>query len=314
MRGRKISRTPSDRSKRFRMAGRQLVRVILWMTGALLSFSALAVSIRTLARTLGVMEILTLRAGIGLAVMVAVAAMHPEMRASIATRHLLLHILRNAVHLGAQYLWAVSLLLLPLATVFALEFTTPAWALLLAVLGLGERVTASRIGAVVLGLLGVLVIVRPGSATFAPAALLVLVAAFGLAVTLIATKRLTLTDSTFAIIFWMNLIQLPLALLFSEALFVTRLGAWQLPAVAGVGVAGLASHYCLANAFRAGEASVVVPLDFMRIPLIAMIGWWLYGERIDIFVFIGAGLIISGILWSLGSEARRRDSANAGSN
>ena len=103
----------------------------------------------------------------------------------------------------------------------------------------------------------------------------------------------------------MNLIQLPLTLLASDPLFVTKLGAWDLPAVAAVGLAGLASHYCLANAFRAGEASVVVPLDFMRIPLIAMIGWWLYGERIDVFVFIGAGLIIAGILWNLHSEAFR---------
>jgi drug/metabolite transporter (DMT)-like permease len=249
------------------------------------------------------MEILTLRAGIGLVVMATLAAMRPGLRSSIASRHLLLHVFRNTIHLGSQYLWATSLLLLPLATVFALEFTTPAWTLLLAVLALGERMTASRIGAVVLGLLGVLVILRPGLATFQPAALLVLVAAFGLAVTLIATKRLTLTDSTFAIIFWMNLIQLPLTLLASDPAFVTKLGAWDLPAVAVVGLAGLASHYCLANAFRAGEASVVVPLDFMRIPLIAMIGWWLYGETIDVFVFIGAGLIITGILWNLRSEA-----------
>ena len=275
------------------------------MTGALLAFSALAVSVRLLAGSLSVMEILTLRAGIGLAVMATLAAMRPGLRSSIPSRHLLLHVFRNTIHLGSQYLWATSLLLLPLATVFALEFTTPAWTLLLAVLALGERMTASRIGAVVLGLLGVLVILRPGLATFQPAALLVLVAAFGLAVTLIATKRLTLTDSTFAIIFWMNLIQLPLTLLASDPAFVTKLGAWDLPAVAVVGLAGLASHYCLANAFRAGEASVVVPLDFMRIPLIAMIGWWLYGERIDVFVFIGAGLIITGILWNLRSEASR---------
>ena len=287
------------------MAAGHLARVILWMTGALLSFSALAVSVRLLAGSLSVMEILTLRAGIGLAVMAALAATRPELRSSITSSHLLLHFFRNTVHLGSQYLWATSLLLLPLATVFALEFTTPAWTLLLAVLALGERMTASRIGAVVLGLLGVLVILRPGLATFQPAALLVLVAAFGLAVTLIATKRLTLTDSTFAIIFWMNLIQLPLTLLASDPAFVTKLGAWDLPAVAVVGLAGLASHYCLANAFRAGEASVVVPLDFMRIPLIAMIGWWLYGETIDVFVFIGAGLIIAGILWNLRSEASR---------
>src|SRR5262249_59377830 len=95
-----------------------------------------------------------------------------------------------------------SIALLPLATVFALEFTTPAWTTLLAVVLLGERLTASRIGAVALGLAGVLVIVRPGVATFQPAALLVLTAAVGYACTYIATKKLTTTDSTFAIVLW----------------------------------------------------------------------------------------------------------------
>jgi drug/metabolite transporter (DMT)-like permease len=130
-------------------------------------------------------------------------------------------------------------------------------------------------------------------------------AAFGLAVALIATKKLTRTDSTFAILFWMMLIQLPLALIASEPLFVTKLDPAQVPAVIGIGVSGLVSHYCLTNAFRAGDAGVVVPLDFMRIPLIAVIGWWLYGEPLDIFVFLGAGLIITGILWNLRSEAGR---------
>ena len=269
----------------------------------------MAVSIRVLASTLSVMEILAVRAGLGLAVMAGLAAVRPELRALIVTPRIALHLLRNTVHLGGQYLWAMSLLLLPLATVFSLEFTTPAWTLLLAVPVLGERMTASRIGAVALGLLGVLVIVRPGLATFQPAALLVLAAAVCFAITLILTKKLTRTDSTFAIIFWMNLIQTPLALVPSDPLFALKLSGAQVPAALAVGVSGLASHYCLTNAFRAGDASVVVPLDFMRIPLIAVVGWWLYGERLDVLVFVGAGLIIAGILWNLRSEATRPPAA-----
>ena len=291
------------------MAPQNIVRVVLWMSGALLLFSAMAVSVRVLAATLGVMEILALRAGLGLMVMAALAAVRADLRATINCRHLRLQLLRNTVHLGASYLWATSLLLIPLATAFALEFTTPAWTLLLAAPVLGERLTASRIGAVVFGLLGVLVILRPGLATFQPGALLTLVAALGLAIALIATKKLTRTDSTFAIVFWMMLIQLPLALMGSDPLFVTKLNQGQVPAVIGIGVTGLLSHYCLTNAFRAGDAGVVVPLDFMRIPLIAVIGWWLYGEHLDIFVFVGAGLIITGILWNLRSEAARTSKA-----
>jgi drug/metabolite transporter (DMT)-like permease len=287
------------------VAPKNIVRVVLWMTGALLSFSAMAVSVRGLAATLGVMEILALRAGLGLIIVGSLAALRGDLRATINCRHLRLHVFRNTVHVGSSYLWATSLLLIPLAMTFALEFTTPAWTLLLAAPVLGERLTASRIGAVVFGLLGVLVILRPGLATFQPGSLLALMAAFGLAVTLIATKKLTRTDSTFAILFWMMLIQLPIALAASEPLFVTKLNQTQIPALIGIGVSGLASHYCLTNAFRAGDAGVVVPLDFMRIPLIAVIGWWLYGEPLDVFVFLGAGLIVTGILWNLRSEARR---------
>jgi drug/metabolite transporter (DMT)-like permease len=287
------------------VAPKNLIRVVLWMTGALVSFSAMAVSVRNLGTTLGVMEILALRAALGLLVMATLAGLRAELRATINCRHIRLHLFRNTVHVGSSYLWAMSLLLIPLAMTFALEFSTPAWTLLLASPILGERLTASRIGAVVLGLLGVLVILRPALATFQPGALLALTAAFGLAVTLIATKKLTRTDSTFAILFWMMLIQLPIALLFSEPLFVTKLTQAQAPAVIGIGVAGLVSHYCLTNAFRAGDAGVVVPLDFMRIPLIAVVGWWLYGESLDVFVFLGAGLIVTGILWNLRSEAGR---------
>ena len=279
------------------------------MSGALLSFSAMAVSVRALAATLGVIEILALRAGFGLMVMATLVALRADLRATINRRHLRLHLFRNTVHVGASYLWATSLLLIPLAMAFALEFTTPAWTLLLAAPVLGERLNASRIGAVVFGLLGVLVILRPGLATFQPGGLLTLVAALGLAITLIATKKLTRTDSTFAIVFWMMLIQLPLALIGSDPLFVTKLNQGQVPAVIGIGVSGLVSHYCLTNAFQAGDAGVVVPLDFMRIPLIAVVGWWLYGEPLDVFVFLGAGLIITGILWNLRSEAARMSKA-----
>jgi drug/metabolite transporter (DMT)-like permease len=280
------------------------------MTGALLSFSVMALSVRVLAGTLTVMEILALRAGLGLVVMASLALLRADLRATLSSRHLLLHAFRNSVHVGSSYLWATSLLLIPMAMTFALEFSTPAWTVLLALPVLGERLTPSRVGAVVLGLVGVLVILRPGLATVQLGALLALAAAFGFAVTLIATKKLTNTEAPFAIIFWMMLIQLPLALLASNPLSVTRLGTAQLPAVLGIGLSGLASHYCLTRAFRVGDAGVVVPLDFMRIPLIAVIGWWLYGEQLDGFVFLGAGVILAGILWNLHSEAVRTTAIN----
>jgi drug/metabolite transporter (DMT)-like permease len=275
------------------------------MIGALLSFCVMAVAIRKLSGPLTVMEILALRAALGLVIIGAVAIFRPAERHSINTRRLPLHILRNSVHFGSQYLWALGLVLLPLATVFALEFTMPAWTILLAPFFLGEHMTRSRVGAVILGLVGVLVILRPGVESFKPAALIVLIAALGYGAQNIATKKLTSTESTFAIVFWMNVIQLALAVMFAGVLFPQKLTLDLAPAIAGLGAAGLFAHFCLSNAFRAGDASVVVPLDFLRIPLIAVIGWWLYDESLDVFVFAGAGIIISGILWNLRSEVRR---------
>ena len=283
---------------------RQLLVVVAWMTGTLLSFSVMAIAIRGLSGSLSVLEMLAIRAAVGLLIVLAIMAMRPELRHAVKTRRFGLHVLRNSIHFGSQYLWAWSLLLLPLATVFALEFTMPAWTILLAPFFLGERMTPSRIGAVILGIAGVIVIVRPGMETFQPASLMVLAAALGYAIQIIATKKLTATDSTFTIVFWMNAIQLVLGVAGAGVTFVGKIG-WDLaPAIIGLGTAGLFAHFCMTNAFRAGDASLVVPLDFMRIPLIAVVGWWLYSEPLDIFVFAGAGLIISGILWNLRSETR----------
>ena len=145
----------------------------------------------------------------------------------------------------------------------------------------------------------------PAFAAFNPAAILVLLAGFGYAITMIATKKLTATETTFGIIFWMAVIQFPLSLFGSNISSFGSFGLTQIVPALGVGVAGLTSHYCLSNAFRSGDASLVVPLDFMRIPLIAVVGWAFYGERLDVFVFLGALIIISGVVWNLRAESKR---------
>jgi drug/metabolite transporter (DMT)-like permease len=291
------------------------------MTGALLSFSISALAIRALGKQLNTFEILTIRSGLGLLVLLILVFIQPALHKELVPRYIGYHLARNTTHFVGQFSWALAVTLLPFATVFALEFTTPAWVALLAALVLRERMTKSRLGSVILGFLGVLVIVRPGFASFQPNALLVLFAAFTFAISLIVTKQLTNRVSTFAIIFWMNLMQLPMALSWpafvaaggGPSLFVFRLGLDLLLPTLALGVVGLTSHYCLTQAFRSGDATVVVPLDFLRIPLIALVGWMFYGESLDGFVFLGAGLIICGVLWNLIAESRRSRSPVAAS-
>jgi drug/metabolite transporter (DMT)-like permease len=280
-------------------------KAVAWMAGALIAFCTMALSIRGLAGALNIFEILAVRNSTGVVVLSCLALARPSLRAALYTRRMGLHLLRNSVHYAAQFSWAKSLILLPLATAFALEFTAPAWTGLLAALLLGERLTVSRIGAIVLGFLGVLVILRPGLEVFRPAALLMLAAAVGFALNSVMTKKLTGDVSTFAILFWMNVIQLPLALIGGNPASFAKLGSAQVLPLIGIAVAGLASHFCLTNALRSADTTIVVPMDFIRIPLIAVIAWAIYGEPIDVFVFLGAALIICGVLWNLRAETRR---------
>ena len=288
------------------MIDSKIARVVLWMVGALLSFSVMAVSIRELSRAgLSIFEILAIRSGVALLVLFVLLAVRPDLRLHARPRRMGLNLFRNTVHYASQFSWALSLTMLPLATVFALEFTMPAWTALLAIWFLHERMTPSRLGVVVFGLIGVLVILRPGIASFNPAAILVLLAAFGYAITMITTKKLTMTETTFGIVFWMAVIQFPLSLVGSDPTVFFHFETRHILPALGVGTAGLTSHYCLSNAFRSGDATLVVPLDFMRIPLIAVVGWAFYGERLDIFVLLGALIIVSGVLWNLRSEVAR---------
>ncbi|PVE25815.1 EamA/RhaT family transporter [Microvirga sp. KLBC 81] len=286
------------------MPHRNLPAVVAWMSGALLAFSVTAVAVRALAPAFSVFEMLAMRNAAGVAILLALAGRKPELRAGLKPRRFSLHLARNVLHFAGTDGWAFSLTLLPLATVFALEFTTPAWVALLALPLLQERMTWGRFVAVALGFAGVLIILRPGVETLQPASLLMLGVAFSFALVAIMTKRLTRTESTFSILFFMNLLQLPMNLAgVSRAFWLAIQPAHVLPLV-GICAGGLLSHYCLTNAYRRGDATMVVPLDFMRIPLIAFVGWQLYGEPLDPYVFLGSASIVVGLLYSLNREAK----------
>ena len=278
----------------------------LWMAGTLLSFTVMAVSVRALAGALSAFEMMAVRSAFGLAVMLTLLAARPALRRDLSLRRLRLHALRNTLHFASQIGWTIAITLLPLATLFALEFTMPAWVALFAVLALGERMTATRVGSLVICFVGVLIIVRPGLGGFQPAALIALGTALAFALVAICTKKLVTTESTFAILFWMNLMQLPMNFAGSDLFFLTRIDWWMALPLLGIGIAGLSTHFCLTNAFRHGDASVVIPLDFLRVPFIAAVGAVLYAEPLDGLVFAGAGLILAGIVWNLRAEARRK--------
>ena len=286
------------------MPHRSILAVVLWMSGALFSFSATAIAVRALASTFSVFEMLAVRNAAGVLILLVLALLKPELRSGLKPRRFPLHLARNVLHFLGTDGWAFGLTLLPLATVFAIEFTTPAWVALLAIPLLKERMTRGRLVAIVLGFIGILVILRPGLETLQPASFLMLGVAFSFALVAIMTKRLTMTESTFSILFFMNLLQLPMNLAGVSRAFWLEVQSSHALALVGISVGGLLSHYCLTNAYRRGDATMVVPLDFMRIPLIAFVGWQFYGEPLDPYVFLGSGIIIMGLLYSLHREAK----------
>jgi drug/metabolite transporter (DMT)-like permease len=281
-----------------------VLAAVAWMVGTLLSFSLMAISVRQLGGVLNLFELLTVRAVGGLGILLIVMAVQPALFGHIALRRPLVHLVRNGTHFIANICWTFGVIALPLATVFAIEFMMPVWAGLLAVLLLGERFTLSRAGTIVLGFVGVMVILRPGMEAVNPAALAVLVASLGYAASNIATKKLIPVQSTIAILLWMNVMQIVMALPGIDFAFPLRLAGSQWIWAFGLAFGGTFAHYCLTNALRVADAIVVIPLDFLRIPLIAFVGFMFYGERLDLLVFAGAGIIVAGIVWNLRAEMR----------
>ena len=277
------------------------LRGALWMSGAVLSFCAMAIAARQLLDHTGTFEILFFRTGVALLIVLAVAARTGI--ATLRTRHIGVHLWRNLFHLGGQASWVFALGALPLATVFAIEFTAPIWTAVLATLMLGERMNRGRMMMLALGFAGVLVILRPGFAIVQTAALVMLFGSLCFAVQMIGTKRLSGTDSPLAVLFWMSVIQTPLC-------FAAALPGWSTPLagdwpwIGAIGVGSFTAHYCLTRAMRLADATVVVPVDFFRLPLIAVVGALFYGEPFDPAVILGAVMIFSGVWYSLANEKR----------
>lgn len=280
-----------------------VITATLWMMGALASFMAMAIGGRQLsAAGLNTFHILLYRSLVGL-VIVSVLLTRSGW-GQVSVRRFGLHVVRNVAHFGGQFGWFYGIAMIPLAEVFAIEFTTPMWAAIMAPLLLGERMTVPRLLAIGLGLAGVLIILRPGMAAIHPAALAVLAAAACYALSYVLTRKLGSTESALAILFYMTAVQLPLGLIPAAAHWVTPPPAmW--PWVAVIGVTGLSAHYCMAHALRLADATVVVPMDFLRLPLAVFAGSMLYGERIDWLVLGGAALMLVGNLTNIIAERAR---------
>jgi drug/metabolite transporter (DMT)-like permease len=277
----------------------------LWMTGSIAAFTAMAVATRAIRGQHDTFEILAYRSIIGILLVLALATAMGKLR-RLPTRRLPSHILRNTVHFTGQALWFWALTQIPLAQVFALEFTSPLWVILLAPLFLGERQTRTRLIAAALGFCGILLVANPDFGHIETGVLAAAACALFFAMSIMLTKRLTRDEDLLAILFWMCLLQTGFGLALSGADGAIALpNASTLPWLALIGLAGVTAHLCLTRALQLAPASFVGPIDFARLPLIALIGAAFYAEPLTLPLLAGAALILAANWLSIQSEARR---------
>ena len=274
------------------------------MSGAIASFSIMAVAGREVSFSLDTFEIMLFRSVVGV-IVVAVAAVVFGTWRRINRQQFSLHFARNLMHFIGQNLWFYAVTVIPLAQVFALEFTSPIWVILLSPLVLGERITLNRAIAALMGFIGVLIVTRPDMAGINTGVMMAASSAIFFAFTIIFTKRLTRTQSITCILFYLTVLQLIFGLLTAGYDGDIALpDAETLPWLILIGVAGLLAHFCITNALAIAPATVVVPIDFVRLPVIAIIGMLVYGEALDLWVLLGAGIIFAGNYLNIWSETR----------
>jgi drug/metabolite transporter (DMT)-like permease len=267
---------------------------VLWMLGAVLAFTAMAIAGRELAGRHDTFEIMAFRSLVGLLIVLSFCAATGRL-GQISAERLAGHAVRNVFHFAGQNLWFAALGLIPLAQVFALEFTSPIWVILLSPLVLGERLTPTRLFAAAMGFAGILLVTRPDFAQLNAGTIMAAAAAICFAATTLMTKALTRGISIVSILFWLTAMQLVMGAISAGWDGIVR---WPdtgtLPWLVLIGICGVTAHLCLTTALSLAPASAVVPVDFARLPLIAVVGAVAYAEPIDPWVILGGAVIFLG--------------------
>jgi drug/metabolite transporter (DMT)-like permease len=277
-----------------------------WMAGAIVSFTAMAVAGREVSVELDTFELMLYRSLIGVLIICAVA-LATRRTGGIRARRMGLHLVRNVSHFAGQNLWFFAITVAPLAQVIAVEFTSPLWVALLAPLILSERLTPLRAGAAGLGFAGALIVANPSLDAVPPGLLAAAVAAVGFALSAVFTKVLTRTESVISILFWLTVMQAAFGLVTAGIDGTIAVPTEALaPSLATVGVTGLTAHYCLTRALSLAPATIVMPFDFARLPVVAIVGVLLYQEPLSASLVLGGAIILAANWVNLTAEARTR--------
>lgn len=296
-----VPASPADRSAPLGTRLPGPVRVFGWMVLAGAAFAAMGGLIKFAARDLHPFEVAFFRCFFGLVWMLPWLLRRGP--AALRTRRLPLYAVRAAIGLIGMLAGFYALRFIALADATALSFTAPLFATVGAAVVLGETVRRRRWTATLLGFAGVLIILRPGATAAEPAAVWTLLAAATSAANMLIVKRLTDTEPTEAVVTWMVVMMTPMTLL-------AALPFWQWPSTAewavlvSIGLCGTIGHLAFTRGFAAGEASLVMTFDYLRMPFAAAIGWMAFGEVPTVWTFAGAAVIAGSATYIAHREAR----------
>jgi len=287
------------------------MRAALLMLGSTMAFGLMAVAIRYATRYVPTQEVAFFRNAFGLLALLPML-LRPG-HAPLKTQQLPRYFVRSAIGLGSMLcaFWALGHL--PLAQAVSLSYSTPLFVTIAAVLWLGETVRVRRWAAVVVGFIGVLVIVRPGTAGFTAGSLVAVGAAVLSSLVAIQIKQLTRIDSADTVVLYTYVFWVPLSLVPAVFVWVWPTGTAWLWLLA-TGVLGTIGQLLWTRALRLGEVSALTPISFLQLPLVTLFGWLLFNESVDRWTIIGAGIILAANAYIAHREAvlsRRAASAAA---
>ncbi len=265
-----------------------------WMAVAACCFVTMGVAARELHLSgMNTPNIMVWRSGFGL-ILTTVLILLTGHISQFRTRQKRGHLVRNSVHFVGQFSWFYALGYLPLVLVTSLNATVPLWGAIFALLYLKEQVTLQRAVVIALAFAGVLIILRPGAMEIHHAAFVSLIGAMGYAGAAILAKELTKQDSAMTVVFWMMLIQLPMA--FALAIWDWTWPAWTLAdavCIVVIGSTGVLAHFAMATGLKKADVSITMPVTYIQFPLVAALGFALYSEIPNIYTAAGTVLIIA---------------------
>ena len=210
---------------------------------------------------------------------------------------------RNTMSVVGMLFWFMALGGIPISDVVAVQFTHPLFVVIGAVLILRERVGLWRWSAVAIGAVGALIIIRPGYSPADPLVYAVLFSAMMNGGVQLVTKHISGRVSGAVMAFYMNLLIMPVTLLFAWRDWVWP-SPGELPWVLAVGLFGTLAHVFPARAMKTADASLVGPVDFIRLPIASLFGWILFSEFSDLPTWIGALIIVAAAIFIAQREAR----------